>query len=474
MNRLEQVPPQVDVLVIGAGPAGMAAATTLAAAGLTTVVADEGAGPGGQVWRAVTSTPVGNRPVLGADYWTGFDAAQAFLASGATYLPQTTVWSLDETATANLSSGGVSRAVAARHVVIATGAMERPFPVPGWTLPGVMTVGGAQTVLKASGLLPQGRMVIAGTGPLIWLYAAQVLRAGGHIDRILDTTDVSARKDALAHAPAFMASSLLAKGLALVARVRRTVPVVSGIESLAIEGDGKAETLRYSRGGRDEHCAADTVLLHQGVVPQCNLAMAAGVPHVWDDAGLAFVPEVDGMGRTPCERIWIAGDGAGIAGWEAAVDRGELAAIGVLESLRPGASDVFAIRRLQKSIARRQRVRRFVDRLSRPAEAFRIPTGDTVVCRCEEVTAREVEAAADLGCLGPAQLKSYTRCGMGPCQGRLCGLSVTEILATRRGVLPGDVGYFRLRPPVKPVTLAELASAPTDDIDQAAVAGRRR
>ena len=118
--------------------------------------------------------------------------------------------------------------------------------------------------------------------------------------------------------------------------------------------------------------------------------------------------------------------------------------------------------------------RGFIDALYRPARSFRIPTGKTIVCRCEEVRAEDVERAADLGCLGPAQLKSFTRAGMGPCQGRLCGLTVTEMIAARRGVSPAEVGYARLRPPVKPITLGELASLPTDALDADAVTGRRR
>lgn len=474
MTGLSEIAGAYDVVVVGAGPAGLAAAKRTAGAGLSTLVVDEGPSPGGQVWRAVTTTPLQSRPLLGEDYWAGAEAVRGLAQSGATYLAETTVWSLEDDGTVGLSAGGVARLVEARYVIVATGAMERPFPVPGWTLPGVMTVGGAQGLLKASGLYPSGPLVIAGCGPLIWLYAAQLLRAGGHIAAILDTTEASAWRRALPHAGRFVMSAYLTRGVALIAEVRRRVRVIGGITHLALEGTDRVRAAVYRGGGRDGRLAAATVLLHQGVVPQVNLAMAAGVRHRWDTGQACFVPIVDAAGRTGISRIAIAGDSAGIAGWEAALERGELAALGAIEALAPGSVDARGMAAIRKRLERRSEARAFLDAYYQPAPTFRIPTGKTVVCRCEEVPACDVERAVELGCLGPSQLKSFTRCGMGPCQGRMCGLTVTEIIAARRRLSPADIGYFRLRPPVKPITLAQLASLPASEAAAGAVTGRRR
>lgn len=463
MSMLPNIAPQWDVVVIGAGPAGMAAASVAASAGLATLLVDENMTPGGQIWRAVTTTPVLSRPVLGNDYWHGAERARRFLASGVHYLPATQVWSLDAEGRVGLVANGTARIVEARRVIIATGALERPFPVPGWTLPGVMTVGGAQTMLKANGLRPDGPVVIAGCGPLLWLYAAQVLRAGGHISHILDTTDPSRFNTALAKAPAFARSPYLAKGLALMAEVRRRVRVVGGVTALAIEGKDRVAGVHYWRGRRDAFVPAATVLLHQGVVPHVHLAMSAGVPHRWEAAQLCFAPEVDAFGRTAIERILIAGDGAGIGGWEIAEMRGTLAAVAAARDLGSDPAKLPSDAPLLRAIRRVAPARAFLDDLYRPADAFRIPSGDTIVCRCEEVRAAEINRAVDLGALGPAQLKSYTRAGMGPCQGRMCALTVTEIIAARRGLSPDEVGHVRVRAPIKPVTLGELAALPADE-----------
>ena len=158
----------------------------------------------------------------------------------------------------------------------------------------------------------------------------------------------------------------------------------------------------------------------------------------------------------------------GIAGGTAAAERGRIAALAVVHALKPDAP-VPNVEMIRHTLARQEMGRAFLDMLYQPAPAFRRPVGDTVVCRCEEVTAKQVRDSADLGCEGPNQMKAFLRCGMGPCQGRLCGLTVTELIAEQRRSTPAEVGYYRLRPPVKPITLAELASLPKSDAERRAV-----
>ena len=457
-----------DVVVIGAGPAGLAAAATAAEADLSTLLLDENAGPGGQVWRAIASTPVTKRDHLGADYWAGADLVQAVRTSGAEIIQRGTVWSLDRHLEVGMSVGGVSSFVTARRVIVATGALERPFPIPGWTLPGVMTAGAAQTMLKSSGLVPDGPTVIAGQGPLLWLLAAQILRLGGRIDRILDTTERRNYVAALPHAFGFITSPYFTKGLALMREVRAKVPVVTGVTDLAAVGDGQLAAVTYAAGSRRETIPAELLLLHQGVVPNVNLAMAAGVEHRWDDVQLCWSPVLDAEGNTSVPGIAIAGDGAGIGGAQAAVVRGRLAACSAIKTFAPVAKLPDAVT-LRAELKRAERGRAFLDTLFRPARQFRIPSGNTIVCRCEEVMAKDILDAVAIGATGPNQLKAYRRSGMGPCQGRLCGLTVTELMAQARCKSPQEIGYYRLRAPVKPITLAELAAIPKTEADVKAV-----
>jgi NADPH-dependent 2,4-dienoyl-CoA reductase/sulfur reductase-like enzyme len=461
---------EYDVVAIGAGPAGLAAAATAAEAGLSTLLLDENIGPGGQVFRAIASTPVTDRSQLGEDYWVGTDLVQALRAGNAEVIQRATVWSLDRNLDIAVSVGGASAFVKARRVILATGALERPFPIPGWTLPGVMTAGAAQTMLKSSALVPDGRTVIAGQGPLLWLLAAQILRLGGRIDRILDTTERGNYFAALPHAFAFLTSPYFAKGLSMMREVKAKVQVVSGVSELAASGDGQLANVSYVAGGKRETIPSDLLLLHQGVVPNVNLAMAAGIEHRWDDLQLCWSPVLDASGNSSVAGIAIAGDGAGIGGANAAVVRGRIAARAAVEALAPAAAKKFApMATLRADLAKAERGRVFLDTLFRPAPQFRIPAGDTIVCRCEEVTAKDILDAVAIGATGPNQLKAYRRTGMGPCQGRLCGLTVTELMAQARGKSPQEIGYYRLRAPVKPITLAELAAVPKNEDDIKAV-----
>jgi hypothetical protein len=331
-----------------------------------------------------------------------------------------------------------------------------------------MTVGAAQTLLKSSGLVATGTTVIAGCGPLLWLLAAQYMRAGAQIEAILNTTARGNAWRALPYAPAFLFSGYWGEGLALMREVKRRVRVISGVTGLRAVGKGKVNAVAYRVGGEEKMIAIDNLFLHQGLAPNVNLAMSAGVGHRWDEAQLCWVPQIDVEGNSNIDGIAIAGDGARIAGAEAARWRGVVAGIAAARALQCNVRS-YDEERARRALGRSLRGRQFLDELYRPARNFRIPGGDTIVCRCEEVRASEINATIALGCPGPNQMKAFLRCGMGPCQGRLCGLTVVELMAAGRAISPAEVGYYRLRPPVKPITVAELAALPKSEAGLKAV-----
>ena len=432
-----------DVAVVGAGPAGLAAAAVCARSGVDAMLLDESPGAGGHAEDSQVRA-----------------LADEFRASGAAYEPGSIAWSISPDLEVAVSQGGRARIVSAKSVILATGALERPFPIPGWTLEGVTTAGAAQARLKSPGGVPPGRIVLAGTGPLLFAAAAQLLAAGAPIEAILETTPHANRMRSLPHLPGFLFSPYLRRAAKLLMAVRGRVAWVPGVTELRASGTGRLESVSYRTGdGGGRTLAADTLLLHQGVVPETHLAMAAGVEHRWDPLRLCWVPVVDAYGGTNVPGLLIAGDAAGIGGAQAAAWRGVLAGIAIVQSLQPG-KKLHHAQLARTAVAQFMRGRRFFDTLYAPATRFRVPADETIACPCEGVTAGEVRAAVDEGCVGPNQAKAFTRCGMGPCQGRQCGLTVTEIIAERRGVSPAQVGHFTARFPARPVTLAEIASLP--------------
>ena len=222
-----------DLIVIGGGPAGMSAATEAAEHGLHTALIDEQSAVGGQIYRAVdevVTRRADDLPMLGEEYAYGETVANAFRASTAEYISGHTVWQLDQDGSIWSSDGAKAHAFQAKNIILATGALERPVPIPGWTLPGVMTAGAAQILLKTAGMIPVGKIVIVGSGPLLLLVADQLIKAGADVEAVLDTTGVM---DYVRGAPHLLRATkswpYLQKGLKLKRAIKDAgVPIYSG------------------------------------------------------------------------------------------------------------------------------------------------------------------------------------------------------------------------------------------------------
>ncbi|MCB9946672.1 MAG: FAD-dependent oxidoreductase [Rhodospirillaceae bacterium] len=461
---------QHDVIVVGAGPAGMAAAATAAGAGLRVALLDEQPRAGGQIYRDVDRVADRRGAILGADFTEGRRLTAGIRRDGIDHVDGAVVWAIEDGFRVSFTRDGCAAQATAPKLILATGALERPMPVPGWTLPGVMMAGAGQILLKQSGMLAR-RAVIVGSGPLLYLIAAQMVRAGTPPLALVETQTRGDLVRAGRHlAGALRGAGYLAKGLKMLGEiVRARVPRHAGATDIAIVGDDRAKAVTFRSGGRSRSIDCDTVFLHHGVVPNTQAARSIGVAHRWDADQHCFVPIVDAWGATDVDGVFIAGDSAGIGGAEVAEIAGRIAALKAAADLGRLAQ---ADRDRQAAPLRRQRdrqsaVRPFLDAAYPPYAAALSPADTTCICRCEEVTAGDIRTAAGLGCIGPNQAKAFGRAGMGPCQGRYCGLTVTAILAEANGRTPDETGYFRIRPPLKPVTLGELAAMDDGDRDAA-------
>ena len=458
----------VDLLVVGAGPAGLSAAREAAERGLSVCVLDEQGSGGGQIYRNVDGVTEENGAILGKDYLDGRALTRGLDHPEIMHVPGATVWQVGRDRVVSFSVGGVGTTARGRMLLVASGAIERSMPVPGWTLPGVMTAGAAQILLKQSGIAC-ANAVLAGSGPLLYLVASQLVLAGLPPKAMVETQGV---RD-MARASRYAAGAVRGykyplKGLGLLAKLKRAgVKRYTGARALTVEGIDRAEAISFEVGGRRKRIECGTVLFHHGVVPNTQITRSLGIEHAWDHMQECFVPDRDMWGRTSLEGIFVAGDGGGIGGALAAAHSGRLAALamacdaGKLDAPKLDALAAPIRRALSKELAARP----FIDTAYPPYGDALVPADRTVVCRCEEVDAAEVRRCAKLGAKGPNQMKSFCRAGMGPCQGRYCGLTVTKILADELKRSPDDVGYYRIRAPLKPVTLGELASMTPSNLE---------
>ncbi|WKV71304.1 FAD-dependent oxidoreductase [Streptomyces sp. PCS3-D2] len=468
----------VDLAVVGAGPAGLAAAVTAAGLGLRVALLDAGDAPGGQYYRHPAPGLGAARPEALHHGWAEFTARAAALrahesAGRIVYLPLHHVWTVAPReggwtlhAVAGHAPDERAAAVAARAVLVATGAYERQLPFPGWTLPGVVGAGGAQAMLKGGLVLPGRRVVVAGSGPLLLAVAGSLAAAGAAVPAVVEAaayTAYAGQVPALLRNPGKLVEAAAYGG----ALARGHVRLLTRHAVTQAHGTGRIEAVTVSRLDRDwrplpgtaRRIPCDALAVGHGLVPQLELATGLGcATRTGLDGTVAL--EVDAGQRTSVPGIWSAGETGGIGGAQLALAEGELAAHSVAAALRPGRPAPGDGARLTCLARRRDRLRAFADAMAaahRPGAGW---TGwlrdDAVVCRCEEVPAGRIrEAAGDLGARDARTVKLLTRAGMGWCQGRMCGPAVAALAG-------GEPAADR-RPLSCPVPLRDLAGLPATD-----------
>jgi NADPH-dependent 2,4-dienoyl-CoA reductase/sulfur reductase-like enzyme len=444
----------VELAIIGAGPAGLSAALAARSCNVQAVILDDQPRQGGQVFR---------RGAKGAMPLPRFASAIAGVyadpvAAGIDYRPQHAVWAFEADTLHVCGPDGTYR-LKAQRTIIATGASEWVLPVPGWTLPGVTTAGGAQVLLKTSGVAVGRRVAIAGTGPLLLQLASQLLAAGVSIAGIFEIASfqrwVSTAGRTLLYPP------LALQGIALLAAlIRRGVVVKFGHVVTRIHGDERVSGLEVAcaRTSKTVRVEADAVCLSHGLLPSTELAAMRGCQ-------LRYVPEAghwevirDSAMRTTESDVFAAGDGAGIGGARYALLEGTLAGLAAARDLGrvPSGDAAASERRARHRFRRLPAVRGFLRRTFRPQpELIAALAPETVLCRCEEVRVGAARSAIREGLRSLHELRILLRVGMGPCQGRYCTASALRLLAQESGRTPQDLGPGSPRPPVRPIFVGQ-------------------
>lgn len=451
-----------DVIVIGAGPAGISCASILTEFGFTVLLLDEQPRPGGQIYKSIENTSEKRLKILGEDYLAGRKLVKSFRCQKIEYVPNATVWQVETDGHVYYSCDSTSYEVFAKFVVAATGAMERPVPFPGWTLPGVMGAGGANNLIKDAGLVPQGRVVLAGSGPLLFLEAVHLIEMGVNISAILETSSGLPNLSSLFHLPkAVRRMDYFKKGISMLWCIKKAgLEHHKNITKLRARGRESVESVHVQKGEKQLDFEADLLLTHFGVIPNTAVFRQLGCRHQWNETQRYWYPECDKWGRTSHNAIFAAGDGRFVHGAVAAALKGEMAALAIaadMEMIHENERNICA-EHIEKQLAKELYPRPFIDAMYRPASDLYDADPDTVVCRCEGITMGQINRAVDEGCIDPNEIKALLRPGMGPCQGRMCGSALSQIISLRSGIDIKEVGTLNIRPPLKNIPLHEIAN----------------
>lgn len=441
-----------SVVIVGAGPAGIRAAQTLVAHGVRPVLLDEAARGGGQIYRRQPANFKRSAVKL-----YGFEARKAKalhqtideLREQLDYRPETLVWNAEADALDTLHERLAARLEFSR-VIIATGATDRVLPVPGWTLPGVYSLGAAQIALKFQGCAIGERVVFAGSGPLLYLVAYQYAKAGAKVVAVLDSSPFSAQARAL---PGLLSQpATLAKGIYYRSWLTaHGIPVHQGATLQRVEGEQRVQSLSWSNSNGEHQLDCDAVAFAHGLRSETQLADLLGCAFTWNPLNRAWLPQRDSAGRSSVAEVYLAGDGAGIMGADAAEMAGERAALAVLEDM----GYVIAPKRgvqLEQALERINRFRQGLECAFVFPQSWAADTPDAaMICRCEEVRAGDIRDVVREGHWEINRVKAHCRVGMGRCQGRMCGAAAAEIIACASQRSISDIGRLRAQAPIKPL-----------------------
>lgn len=455
-----------EILVIGGGPAGMCAALAAQQAGAQVLLVDERETLGGQYFKALAPSHQFRDAVpADAQFLAGQRLREALAAAGVACLNSTLVWGVSEGLEVAALAGNQPIEIRPQRIILATGALERAVPLPGWTVPGAMTTGAAQTLIRANRVIPGTRIVIAGHGPLNWQLAVELELAGAHViavaeaSRMLEPSRLwqlarMARHDLRL---TFNGARLL---MQLWSRLSfgACVTAIHGVKQVEAVTLASIDAAGRPIAGSQRALQVDAVAMGYGFYAANELSRLLGCRHRHDASSGGLTVERDVAGHTSVAGVYVVGDGARLGGAPAAQSEGELAGLAAAQSLGRTLSASLLRRRdaAQRQLQRQQEFQSALWSLfAAPRLALQLADAQTIICRCEGVRRAEIEAhvAPDLLIGG---LKRQLRAGMGRCQGRYCAPLLAQMLAAP-GVAAGEAAFFAPRPPVRPLPLGLIA-----------------
>jgi len=444
-----------DVLVIGGGAGGLSAAIAAARAGASVVVLDERKVSGGQYYKqSATGT------VLDAQQQGGADLLAEATASGAHILGGVEIWGAFDPLLVLAQRGNTPIVASPKTIIVATGAYERPIMVPGWTLPGVMTTGAAQTLWRSYGTLPGKRVAVCGSGPLNLQVALELAIGGAEVVRLADSAPHPLTRPFAALGMAVADPALALKGIAMEARLRKARVAMRNNSTLVhveVLGDALAATFQNRRSAQDT-IIVDALCMNAGFEPQNEILRLLGAAMVYDPTMGHLRCQTDSAMQTKTQGVYAVGDCKGLGGAPAACVEGAIAGAHAAKATGHGdAYNMFAAARALR------RHRRFQSRLWRLYDTAPVPadviSDETTMCRCEGLSFGDVRCGLNNKLGHAGDLKRATRVGMGRCQGRYCGPIAARMVSDATGKAMEDLSFFAPRVPIKPVAISAILAA---------------
>lgn len=444
-----------EVAIIGGGAGGLSAAIAARAAGADVVVLDERKVGGGQYYKQSA-----DQDLLDAQQREGAELLTRAQNSGAEVLGSVEVWGAFDGPLFLADVEGAALIVRPKTAIIATGAYERPFMVPGWTLPGVMTTGAAQTLWRSYRTLPGKRIAVCGSGPLNAQVALELAKGGAEVTVMAEAASAPWRHPKHALAALAADPSLVFKGLRMMRDLKgRGIPLrhQTTLRQVEQDGDGLLATFSSSSGAQFNQ-VVDVVCMNQGFEPQNEILRLLGAEMQYDMAFGHLRCTRSTQMETSVPDIFAVGDCAGLGGAPAARVEGTIA--GFAAAARAGFGDAYDIFADARRLARHRRFQSNLWKMHDIAPpVVDVGSKETIVCRCEEISLGEIQDGLSTQPGHVGTLKRATRVGMGRCQGRYCGPVATRLVAKETGKPIEDFSNFAPRVPIKPVAIASILAA---------------
>lgn len=444
-----------DIVIVGAGPAGIRAAETLVKSGLSPIVIDEGHRCGGQIYRQSFIGDIRNKTDIYGDQTKKADRLHKIfedIIPFIKYRPQTNVWHLFDKQL-HLSYNGKQETLAFKKLILATGATDRVLPFKGWTLPGVYTLGAAQTALKSQATLVGDEIVFMGSSPLLYLVAYQYLKAGAKVKAMLDTAPFSAKLNLMI--AAMYDFPTIRRGLSYGVKLKAAgVKIVNGVEKLEALGKEQLSAIIYTKGKKTKTIPCNALAYNFGLRSEVQLADLAGLDFSFHKENRAWLPKSSIDTRTSHDDIYIAGDGAEIEGADGAELSGEIAALSLIQDIQKNINKARLNELLKQRLALRKARKYFNKAFPFPVDWMSKQPDDLIVCRCEEISIADICQKQDFYNQWEVnRSKAVSRVGMGRCQGRMCGVALSELLCRDHNCPIEDIGRLRAQPPIKPLSI---------------------